>query len=65
MSGLTYIDGDKGVLLHRGYSIDDLADKSDFLEVAYLLLEGELPSPEAKENFDTAITRHTMVHEQL
>jgi citrate synthase len=65
VSGLTYIDGDKGVLLHRGYSIDDLADKSDFLEVAYLLLEGELPSPEAKENFDTAITRHTMVHEQL
>ena len=65
VSGLTYIDGDKGVLLHRGYSIDELADKSDFLEVAYLLLEGELPSPDAKASFDTAITRHTMVHEQL
>ena len=65
VSGLTYIDGDKGVLLHRGYSIDDLADKSDFLEVAYLLLEGELPSAEDKAAFDTAITRHTMVHEQL
>jgi citrate synthase len=65
VSGLTYIDGDEGILLHRGYAIEDLAEKADFLELAYLLLEGELPRPEQKEAFDTAITRHTMVHEQL
>mgnify|MGYP003324972839 FL=1 len=64
-SGLTYIDGDKGVLLHRGYPIESLANQSDFLEVAYLLLEGELPNTEQKAEFDNAITRHTMVHEQL
>ena len=65
MSGLTYIDGDEGVLLHRGYEIEELANKSSFLEVAYLLLEGELPNAEQKSAFDEAITRHTMVHEQL
>ena len=65
LSGLTYIDGDKGVLLHRGYAIEELAEKSDFLEVAYLLLEGELPDATQKAEFDTAITRHTMVNEQL
>ena len=65
MSGLTYIDGDEGVLLHRGYEIEELANKSDFLEVAYLLLEGELPDAAQKAAFDEAITRHTMVHEQL
>ena len=65
VSGLTYIDGDKGVLMHRGYAIEDLAEKSDFLELAYLLLEGELPSAEEKTTFDNAISRHTMVHEQL
>ena len=64
-SGLTYIDGDKGVLLHRGYPIESLANQSDFLEVAYLLLEGELPNAEQKAEFYNAITRHTMVHEQL
>ena len=64
-SGLTYIDGDKGVLLHRGYPIESLANQSDFLEVAYLLLEGELPNAEQKAEFDNAIPRHTMVHEQL
>jgi len=64
-SGLTYIDGDQGVLLHRGYPIEELANKADFLEVAYLLLEGELPTAEQKAEFDNAITRHTMVHEQL
>ena len=64
-SGLTYIDGDKGVLLHRGYPIESLANQSDLLEVAYLLLEGELPNAEQKAEFDNAITRHTMVHEQL
>ena len=65
LSGLTYIDGDKGVLLHRGYPIEELAEKSDFLELAYLLLEGELPDAQQKADFDTAITRHTMVNEQL
>ena len=65
VSGLTYIDGDVGQLLHRGYSIDELAEKSDFLEVAYLLLNGELPNKSEKEEFDSAITNHTMVHEQL
>src|SRR5210317_855406 len=65
VSGLTYIDGEEGILLHRGYAIEDLAEKSDFLEVAYLLLDGDLPTAEEKAAFDTAITRHTMVHEQL
>ena len=64
-SGLTYIDGDQGVLLHRGYPIENLANNADFLEVAYLLLEGELPNADQKAEFDNAITRHTMVHEQL
>lgn len=64
-SSLTYIDGDKGQLLHGGYSIAELAEKSDFLEVAYLLLNGELPNASEKEEFDYAITHHTMVHEQL
>ena len=65
ISGLTYIDGEEGILLHRGYAIEDLAEKSDFLEVAYLLLDGDLPIAEEKAEFVTAITRHTMVHEQL
>ena len=65
VSGLTYIDGDEGILLHRGYAIEELAEKADFLELAYLLLEGELPNPAEKKEFDTAITRHTMVNEQL
>ena len=64
-SGLTYIDGDQGILLHRGYPIEELAAKSDFLEVAYLLLNGELPSADSKVEFDHAITHHTMVHEQI
>ena len=64
-SALTFIDGDEGKLMHGGYSIDELAEKSDFLEVAYLLLNGELPNKAEKEEFDYAITHHTMVHEQL
>jgi citrate synthase len=64
-SRLTYIDGDKGQLMHGGYSIDELAEKSDFLEVCYLLLNGELPNAEEKSEFDYAITHHTMVHEQI
>ncbi|MBL6622959.1 MAG: citrate (Si)-synthase [Alphaproteobacteria bacterium] len=65
LSGLTYIDGDKGVLLHRGYPIEQLAAQSDFLELAFVLLYGELPNTEEKAGFVNAITRHTMVHEQL
>ena len=64
-SGLTYIDGDKGVLLHRGYSIKELALKSDFLEVCHLLLNGELPNKQQKDEFVNTVTRHTMVHEQM
>ena len=64
-SKITYIDGDEGVLLYRGYPIDQLAEQSDFLEVAYLLLNGELPSKSQYEEFTHAITHHTMIHEQL
>lgn len=64
-SSLTFIDGDEGQLMHGGYSIDELAEKSDFLEVAYLLLNGDLPTNEEKSEFDHAITHHTMVHEQI
>lgn len=64
-SGITYIDGDKGILRHRGYSIEDLATNSDYLDVCYLLFHGDLPSPEEKEEFDRTITSHTMLHEQL
>ena len=64
-SKITFIDGDKGVLLHRGYPIEQLAEKSDYLETCYLLLYGELPSAAQKEQFVGTVTRHTMVHEQL
>ncbi len=64
-SKITYIDGDQGVLLHRGYPIDQLAEKSTFLEVCYLLLDGELPNEEQYKEFKRSITYHTMVHEQL
>ncbi|MBD0274367.1 MAG: citrate (Si)-synthase, partial [Acetobacteraceae bacterium] len=64
-SRITYIDGDEGVLLYRGYPIEQLAEKSDFLEVAYLLLNGELPNPAEFEDFHRGVTRHTMVHEQI
>ena len=64
-SKLTYIDGDAGILLHRGYPIDQLAEQSSFLETAYLLLNGELPSKAEHDLFKHTISRHTMVHEQL
>jgi len=64
-SGLTYIDGDEGVLLHRGYPIGQLAEQSNFMEVAYLLLRGELPSAAELTDFTRTISRHTMLHEQL
>ncbi|EXJ13108.1 MULTISPECIES: citrate synthase [Nitrincola] len=64
-SQITYIDGDKGILLHRGYPIEQLAEKSDYLEVCYLLLNGELPTEQQKAVFNNTISNHTMVHEQL
>ena len=64
-SKITYIDGDQGILLHRGYPIDQLAEQSDYLEVCFLLLQGELPSVEEKRKFETDIRYHTMLHEQL
>ena len=64
-SRITYIDGEQGVLLHRGYPIEELAAHSDFLEVAYLLLHGELPNAGEKDHFVNTITNHTMVHEQI
>ncbi|AXI83840.1 citrate synthase [Xylella taiwanensis] len=64
-SAITYIDGDKGVLLYRGYPIEQLAEYSDFLEVAYLLMNGELPSKDEFAKFDHEITHHTMMHESL
>ncbi|MBF0392628.1 MAG: citrate (Si)-synthase [Alphaproteobacteria bacterium] len=64
-SKITFIDGDRGVLLHRGYAIEDLAEHADFMETAYLLLKGELPSVAQKSKFENDITRHTMLHEQI
>ena len=64
-SKITFIDGNKGVLLHRGYPIDQLATKADYLETCYLLLNGELPTAEQKEVFDAKVRNHTMVHDQV
>jgi citrate synthase len=64
-SSITYIDGDAGVLLYRGYPIEQLAEQCDFLEVCYLLLRGELPTAEQKKQFDDIVRRHTMVHDQI
>jgi citrate synthase len=64
-SKITYIDGDQGVLLHRGYPIEQLAEKSDYIETCYLLLKGELPDASQKKAFEDRISRHTMVHDQI
>jgi citrate synthase len=64
-SSITYIDGDQGILQYRGYPIEQIAERCDFLEVAYLILNGELPSRKQKTQFDDIVTHHTMVHEQL
>ncbi|MEY3579099.1 MAG: citrate (Si)-synthase [Pseudomonadota bacterium] len=64
-SSITYIDGDKGELLYRGYPIEQLAVNCDFLETCYLLLNGELPKADQKKTFVDTVTRHTMVHEQM
>ncbi len=64
-SAITYIDGDEGVLLYRGYPIEQLAEHCDFLEVCHLLLNGELPNTQQKEEFDAKVINHTMVHDQI
>ena len=64
-SAITYIDGDKGILEYRGYPIEQLAEKSSFLEVCYLLLNGELPTPKELEQFIHLVTHHTYVHENI
>ena len=64
-SKITYIDGDEGVLLYRGYPIEQLAQNCNFLEVCYLLLNGELPNQKEKDDFSSTVMRHTMVHDQL
>jgi citrate synthase len=64
-SKITYIDGDEGILLHRGYPIEQLAERSTFLEVAYLLMNGELPDADQLDGFAHHVTHHTMIHEQL
>ncbi|HTT62818.1 MAG TPA: citrate synthase [Bryobacteraceae bacterium] len=64
-SAITYLDGDRGILRYRGYPIEQLAEKCSFLEVAYLLLNGELPGPEQLDEWITDVTRHTMIHENL
>jgi len=64
-SQITYIDGDEGILLYRGYPIEQLAEHGDFLETCYLLLYGELPTKAQKDDFDNRVTHHTMLHEQM
>src|SRR5438045_8241229 len=64
-SSITYIDGDKGELLYRGYPIEQLATNCDYLETCYLLLYGELPNPSQKADFVARVTNHTMVNEQM
>ncbi|MDH3377186.1 MAG: citrate (Si)-synthase, partial [Gammaproteobacteria bacterium] len=64
-SDITFIDGEKGILRHRGYAIDELAEHSDYMDVCFLLLHGELPSPEERADFVQSIMYHTMLHDQL
>jgi citrate synthase len=64
-SKITYIDGDEGILLYRGYPIEQLAEHGDFIETCYLLYYGELPTPSQRKEFENAITHHTMIHEQM
>ncbi len=64
-SAITFVDGDKGILLYRGYPIEELAEHSDFIEVAYLLMNGELPAPQQRKHFDHALGGHNLLHEQV
>ena len=64
-SEITFLDGETGILRYRGYPIEQLAEKSSFIEVAYLLIHGELPTKHELERFSNAITRHTLIHEDM
>jgi len=64
-SAITYLDGEKGILRYRGYSIEELAEKSDFVEVSYLLVNGELPTAEQRKTFSNQLTRHSLIHEDM
>jgi citrate synthase len=64
-SSISYIDGDKGILRYRGYDIEDLAEHSNFLEVSYLLIFGDLPTDDQYKKWETRMMRHTMIHENL
>ncbi len=64
-SGITYLDGEEGILRYRGYAIEELADKSDFVEVSYLLINGKLPNVAERKAFSTALTRHSLIHEDM
>ena len=64
-SAITYLDGEQGVLRYRGYSIEELAEKSNFVEVAYLLINGKLPNASERERFGTLLTRHSLIHEDM
>src|SRR5205085_4523199 len=64
-SAITFIDGDKGILRYRGYPIEELAEKASFLEVAYLLIHGDLPTPQKWAEFSKQISRHTLIHEDM
>ncbi|SUB17846.1 Citrate synthase [Pantoea agglomerans] len=64
-SAITFIDGDEGILLHRGFPISELATHSNYLEVCYILLNGEAPNQKQFDEFRTTVTRHTMIHEQI
>jgi len=64
-SAITYLDGEKGILRYRGYSIEELAEKSDFVETSYLLINGKLPTKEERQVFSTGLTRHSLIHEDM
>src|SRR6476659_8852417 len=64
-SAITYLDGEQGILRYRGYAIEELAEKSDFVETSYLLINGQLPTPEERKKFSTMLTRHSLIHEDM
>src|SRR5689334_13339876 len=64
-SAITYLDGEQGILRYRGYQIEDLAEQSDFVEVSYLLINGKLPTLVERKAFSTALTRHSLIHEDM
>ncbi|MBA2542506.1 MAG: citrate (Si)-synthase, partial [Deltaproteobacteria bacterium] len=64
-SAITYLDGEQGILRYRGYPIEELAEKSDFVETSYLLINGKLPNAEERQKFSTQLTRHSLIHEDM